>query len=195
MLEELAAIEAASWVGRATDHTGAKFISDEKRAGWLAAVNDPVLAHALSATILRVGGAPVAFSFDLQCDTVQYGIASSYDERFAAFRPGKIVTAYQIDQARAAGVTTIDLGAGDSGYKREMGAEIGPEILDLLIVRSRSAASLLRLRWGNESQIARDAYLAASKVRDAGRERGDRSRLEAWLAMGALAAAALTFAE
>jgi CelD/BcsL family acetyltransferase involved in cellulose biosynthesis len=195
VLDELAAIEAASWVGTGTDGTGAKFLTDAKRTGWLAAVMDPVMAQALSATILSVGGKPAAFSFDLQSGTMQYGIASSYDAQFAAFRPGKIVTAYQLDAARRAGIETIDLGAGDSGYKREMGAVAGPEILDLLIVRNRPAASLLGLRWGAESEIAREAYLAASKLRDTGRDRGDRGRIEALLALGALAAAALTFAE
>lgn len=195
VLDELAAIEAASWVGTGTDGTGAKFLTDAKRAGWLEAVGDPVLAQALSATILSVGGKPAAFSFDLVSGTMQYGIASSYDQQFAAFRPGKIVTASQLERAREAGVETIDLGAGDSGYKREMGAVAGPEILDLLIVRHRPAASLLGLRWGAESEIAREAYLAASKLRDAGRDRGDRGRIEALLALGALAAAAMTFAE
>src|SRR5690606_34998306 len=127
-LEMLATIEAASWVGTAAGRAGAKFLPDEKRIGWLEAVNDPVLAEALPATILLVSSEPAAFSFDLRCGDMQYGIASSYDERYAAFRPGKIVTAYQIDRARAAGVTKIDLGAGDSGYKREMGAAMGPEI-------------------------------------------------------------------
>lgn len=194
-LDDLAAIESASWVGTGTDGTGAKFLTDAKRTGWMEAVADPVLAEALSATILSVGGKPAAFSFDLKSGTMQYGIASSYDAQFAAFRPGKIVTAYQLEQARKAGVETIDLGAGDSGYKREMGAVAGSEILDLLIVRNRPAASLLGLRWGAESEIARDAYLAASKLRDAGRDRGDRGRIEGLLALGALAAAALTFAE
>jgi CelD/BcsL family acetyltransferase involved in cellulose biosynthesis len=195
VLDDLAAIEAASWVGTGTDGTGAKFLTDAKRAGWLEAVADPVLGQALSATILSVGGKPAAFSFDLKSGAMQYGIASSYDQQFAAFRPGKIVTAYQLEHARKAGVETIDLGAGDSGYKREMGAVAGAEILDLLIVRNRPAASLLGLRWGAESEIAREAYLAASKLRDAGRDRGDRGRIEALLALGALAAAALTFAE
>jgi len=194
-LDDLAAIEAASWVGTGTDGTGAKFLTDAKRKGWLGVLADPELASALSATILSVGGKPAAFSFDLRSGTMQYGIASSYDQQFAAFRPGKIVTAYQLDQARKTGVETIDLGAGDSGYKREMGAVAGPEILDLLIVRNRPAASLLGLRWGAESAIAREAYLAASKLRDAGRDRGDRGRIEGLLALGALAAAALTFAE
>lgn len=195
ILDQLAAIEAASWVGTATDGTGAKFLTDAKRSGWMAVLADPVLAQSLSATILSVGGAPVAFSFDLKSGPMQYSIASSYDARFAAFRPDKIVTAHQLETARAAGVMRVDFGAGDSGYKREMGAAAGPEILDLLIVRNRPAASLLKLRWGAESEIAREAYLAASKLRHAGRGRGDRARIEALLALGALAAAALTFAE
>lgn len=195
VLDSLAAIEAASWVGTGTDGTGAKFLTDTKRASWMEAIADPVLAAALSATILSVGGRPAAFSFDLISGDRQYGIASSYDQQFAAFRPGKIVTAHQLEHARAAGVATVDLGAGDSGYKREMGAVAGSEILDLLVVRNRPAASLLRLRWGAESRIARDAYLAASKLRDAGRSRADQGRIEALLALGALAAAAITFAE
>lgn len=195
VLDQLAAIEAASWVGTTTDGTGAKFLTDAKRAGWLAVLADPVLAETLSATILSVGGVPAAFSFDLKSGPMQYSIASSYDAQFAAFRPGKIVTAYQLEAARAAGVTRIDFGAGDSGYKREMGAVAGPEILDLLIVRNRPAASLLGLRWGTESEIAREAYLAASKLRHGARARGERGRIETLLALGALAAAALTFAE
>lgn len=195
VLDDLAAIEQASWVGHATDGTGAKFLSAERRADWRRVLADPVLADALTATILRVDERPVAFSFDLIAAPMQYGIASSYDDDFAAFRPGKLVTAHQIGIARSLGVERIDFGAGDSGYKREMGAALGPEILDLLIVRHRSAASLLKMKWGSESEIAREAYRAANAVRDAGREGAGRRRIEAWLTMGALAAAAISFAE
>jgi hypothetical protein len=37
-----------------------------------------------------------------------------------------------------------------------MGAVAGSEIVDLLIVRSRSLAQVLRLKWGSESPLARD---------------------------------------
>lgn len=194
-LTELAAIEAASWVGRATDGTGAKFMSEERRDDWRRVLADPELANALTATILRVGGSPAALSFDLIAGPMQYSIASSYDERFAAFSPGKLVTAHQFEIARGLGVKQIDLGAGDSGYKRDMGAVRGSEILDLLIVRNRPAASLLKLKWGSESPIARNAYLTAARLRDAGRENAGRRRFEAALALGTLAAAAATFAD
>ena len=41
--------------------------------------------------------------------------------------------------AAEAGIETIGWGAGDPGYKSEMGAEAGPEIVDYLIVRGRSS--------------------------------------------------------
>src|SRR5690606_29703918 len=109
VLESLGAIEAASWVGTATDGSGAKFLTDAQRARWRRVLADPVLAESLSATILSVGGAPAAFSFDLRSGTLQYGIASSYDCRFAAWRPGKIVTYRQLEWAHGRGVETVDL--------------------------------------------------------------------------------------
>jgi CelD/BcsL family acetyltransferase involved in cellulose biosynthesis len=103
----LAPIEANSWVGTGTDGSGAKFLSETQRERWRRAVRDPVLAEALSATLLYVGDVPAAFSFDLRDGAMQYAIAGSYDERFAAWRAGKIVTYHQLDWARRRGVATV----------------------------------------------------------------------------------------
>lgn len=187
----LAAIEANSWVGKDTDGSGAKFLSDARRESWRRMVRDEKLADALSATILFVGDVPAAFSFDLQDGETQFSIASSYDDRFAAGRPGRIVTWRQLEWARGRGVTRVDLGAGDSGYKQDMGAVPGSEILDLLIVRSRSAAKVLKLKWGEESAIGRDAFLPAADIGHAAM----LTRIEPWLAAGAIAAAALALSE
>ncbi|MDF7773941.1 GNAT family N-acetyltransferase [Sphingomonas sp. AOB5] len=187
----LSAIEANSWVGQTTDGSGAKFLSEEQRERWRRMVCDPHLAKALSATIMFVGEQPAAFSFDLQEGSTQFAIASSYDERFAAGRPGRIVTWRQLQWARERGVTRVDLGAGDSGYKQDMGALPGSEILDLLIVRSRSAAKVLKLKWGEESAIGRDAFLPAADVGHAAL----LTRIEPWLAAGAVAAAVLALSE
>ncbi|WP_326523147.1 GNAT family N-acetyltransferase [Sphingomonas sp.] len=190
VLDTLGAIEANSWIARTTDGSGAKFLTAAQRDLWRRALADPALAGSLSATILSVGDAAIAFSFDLRAGDRQYAIASSYDDAWAAFRPGRIVTFHQFGQAHAQGVRTIDLGTGDSGYKREMGARAGCEILDLLVVRSRPAASLLRIRWGEESRIGRAGFLEG-----AGERRRFGDRIEPWLAAGAMAAAALTLAE
>ena len=147
MFDVLRGIESRSWVGTDTDGQGAKFLTDAQRAHWRDVVRDPWLAARLSVTVLHVGDRAIAFSFDLRSGPVQYSIASSYDRDYAAWRPGKIVTYHQFGEALEQGVETIDLGAGDGGYKREIGARPGPAIHDYLIVRHRPLAALLRRRW------------------------------------------------
>lgn len=154
VLDDLAAIEARSWVGQATDGRGAKFLSPEQRGLWRTALRDPALAEMLSAEILDIGGEPAAFSFDLTVGACQYAIASSYDSRWASFGPGKIVTWRQLAGVLDRGVTRIDWGAGDSGYKREFGAVPGAAIVDFLFVRGRSLATVLRARWKSPADVS-----------------------------------------
>lgn len=156
VFKSLAEVEAASWVGTATDGTGAKFLHGEQRGLWQRIVADPVLAEALSATILWLDDAPIAFSFDLTSGNRQYAIASSFDARFGEHRVGKIVTYHQLSEARAAGIAQVDFGTGDSGYKREIGAVPSSEIHDYLFVRNRSAAALLRLKWESGERAKED---------------------------------------
>ena len=147
IFQDLARVEENSWVGTRTDRSGAKFLSPDMLAHWKRAVEDPVLADMLAATVLYVGDHPVAFSLDLTTGRLQYGIASSYDQAFAAYSPGQIVNVHAIDDGAARGVRQIDWGAGDSGYKREIGAVPGPAIHDFLIVRSSVLAAILRPKW------------------------------------------------
>ena len=156
VFRSLCAVEAASWVGTSTDGSGAKFLCDEQRASWQRVVADPVLADALSATILWLDDRPIAFSFDLTSGNRQYAIASSFDAEFGEHRVGKIVTYHQLADARAAGVAQVDFGTGDSGYKREIGAVPSSEIHDYLFVRNRSAAALLRLKWEGRARSDND---------------------------------------
>lgn len=161
ILDLLGQVEADSWVGRKTDGTGAKFLNAGQRALWRTALADPVIARALSATLLLLDERPIAFSFDLRSGDVQHAIASSYVEDLAEFRIGKIVTYRQLETALHEGVTWVDLGAGDGGYKREMGAVKGPALIDLLIVRQRKAALLLAKKWGAEPPDLRLLTLAS----------------------------------
>jgi hypothetical protein len=163
-LDALAAIEAASWIGQRTDGSGAKFLSRAQRGYWEAVLADPELAEMLSAAILHVGDEPVAFSFDLNVGPLQYGIAGSYDSRFSRWSPGRLVTWRHIDESESRGIERIDWGSGDSGYKREFGAVPGSEIVDLLFVRSRPLAAVLRGRWcGGGGEIDPDARRLLSR--------------------------------
>ena len=148
VLAELGEVEAASWIVTRTDGSGAKFMTPDQRAQWRAAASDPVLADMLCATILRVDGCAVAFSFDLDDGPVRYGIAGSYRQDFGRYEVGKLANHRALADAVAAGFNIVDLGTGDSGYKRKMGAVPGYDLADLLFVRSPTAARLLERVWG-----------------------------------------------
>jgi CelD/BcsL family acetyltransferase involved in cellulose biosynthesis len=160
VLEELAAVEAASWIAAETDGSGAKFLDPRRRAAWRAVLADPVLAGMLCATILTVSGRAVAFSFDLDDGPVRYGIAGSFRSDFAKAEVGKLANHRAVSDAFEAGAARVDLGSGDSGYKRAMGALAGYELVDLLFVRSRTAARLIAPLWGEA--LASDARPARS---------------------------------
>ncbi|HSJ77411.1 MAG TPA: GNAT family N-acetyltransferase [Erythrobacter sp.] len=161
VLDDLARIEGDSWIARSTDGSGAKFINREARAFWHAVLADTALAERLSATILMLDDRPIAFSFDLDDGPVQYSIAGSYAEDLARLNIGKIVNFRAMDDAIADGQHVLDMGLGDSGYKREMGAAAGYDMADLLFVRSRTAARLLAPVWGAELTPARSLSMPA----------------------------------
>jgi CelD/BcsL family acetyltransferase involved in cellulose biosynthesis len=148
VLDELAAVEAASWIASTTDGSGAKFLRPQQRAAWRTALGDPVLAEMLCATLLTVDGRAVAFSFDLDDGPVRYGIAGTYVTAFGKHEVGKLANYRAVTDAIAARQTRVDLGCGNSGYKSEMGAVAGYDLVDLLFVRNAVAARLLARVWG-----------------------------------------------
>lgn len=147
-LEAMARVEADSWIARTTDGSGAKFLTAAQRAVWQEALRDPVIAESLVAIILMLDERPVAFSFDLDDGPVRYAIAGTHAEDLRHCQVGKIANYHALDAALAEGLRTLDLGTGDSGYKRDMGAVAGYDLVDLLFVRSRIAARLIAPLWG-----------------------------------------------
>jgi CelD/BcsL family acetyltransferase involved in cellulose biosynthesis len=153
----LADVERRSWITARTDGRDAKFTAEGHGAFWAAALHDPVLADMLSAAVLRIDGRPMAFSFDLVTGTRCHAIANSYDPAVAKHSPGKLLQYRNLVRARTRGVTLVDWGAGDSGYKQTMGAAKGPAIRDWILVRpglGAFAARLLRGCWRRSGQAA-----------------------------------------
>lgn len=148
--DALAGIERKSWIADRTDGRDAKFTDTGHGAFWRAAAADPVIAAMLWAAVLTVDGEPMAFSFDLNAGSLKYAIANSYDPRVGKHSPGKLLYYRNLVRALEDGITTVDWGAGDSGYKRVIGADAGPAIRDWLFVRPglpALAARLLAGRW------------------------------------------------
>lgn len=148
VLEQLGRIEADSWIGRTTDGSGAKFLTAAHRAVWQGVLKDPLLAERLSVIILMLDERPIAFNFFCDDTPVRYGIAGSHVEELKHCCIGKSASYRTLDDAMAAGLKLFDTGAGDSGYKREMGAEPGYDLADLLLVRSPIVAWPLAKVWG-----------------------------------------------
>ncbi|HEX4696019.1 GNAT family N-acetyltransferase [Sphingomonas sp.] len=146
--DQLAAVEEKSWIAARTDGRDAKFTRTGHGAFWRQAMADPVLAEMACAALLTVGGEPAAFSFDLNLGTLKYAIANGYDPAFAKQSPGKLLYYRNLVRALEDGMTDVDWGAGDSGYKRVIGAEQGPAIRDWLLLRPGVPAVLGRMLSG-----------------------------------------------
>lgn len=173
--EALAGIEEQSWIAARTDGSDAKFTARGHGGFWRAAAEDPVIARMMWTALLRVDGAPAAFSFDLNAGPLKYAIANSYDPRFAKHSPGKLLYYRNLVRAIEDGIAAVDWGAGDSGYKQVIGAAKGPAIRDWLFVRpglDALAGKLLRSAWKRTGRAeAGSAPAEANRVLDA--EEGD----------------------
>ena len=103
-----------------------------------------------------IGGRPAAFSFDLDTGATRYAIANSYDPALAKHSPGKLLHYRDCVVAAERGVTVIDWGSGDSGYKQVLGAAEGPAIADWLLLAPGPAAWVGRwLRGWSEPETDR----------------------------------------
>lgn len=155
MFDDLARVEELSWIAARTDGSDAKFTTTGHGAFWRAAAQDPVIADMLWAAMLRIDGRPAAFSFDLNAGTLKYAIANSYDPAFAKHSPGKLLYYRNLVRAIDDGIAQVDWGAGDSGYKRVIGAAPGPAIRDWLFLRPglpAAAGAFLAKRWSASGQ-------------------------------------------
>lgn len=140
--DDLAAVEWSSWINTRTDGKDAKFTLAGHGAFWRAAAADPVIANMFRAALLTVNDKPAAFSFDIDAGTLKYAIANSYDPEYAKHSPGKLLYYRNLVDALDRGITRVDWGAGDSGYKRTIGAAAGPAIRDWLILKPGPVAAL-----------------------------------------------------
>ncbi|WP_294288268.1 GNAT family N-acetyltransferase [uncultured Sphingomonas sp.] len=148
LFDALADVERASWIDSDTDGRDAKFLKTGHGAFWRAAADDPVLAQMMWAAVLRVDHRPVAFSFDINVGACKYAIANSFATWAGKHSPGKLLYYRNLIRAADDGITTVDWGAGDGGYKATIGADEGPAIRDWLLLRPGLPAAFGRVLAG-----------------------------------------------
>lgn len=145
--DAIAQVEGNCWLAGLEKGAATQFRDPAQRRIWERAALDPVLASMIFGSVMTVGAVPAAFTFGIEVGTTRYYIANNYDERFARHSPGKILLYRDFELCAERGIQRISWGSGDAGYKTGMGASPGPQIVDLLFVRSRLLAVPLRRLW------------------------------------------------
>jgi CelD/BcsL family acetyltransferase involved in cellulose biosynthesis len=145
--DAIAEIERNSWVGQLEHGGDTKFLNAHLREVWEGVSRDPAIAKMIRGSLLFVGDRPAAFTFGMDCGTTRYCIANNFDQQFHKFSPGRVLLYDDFTSAATRGITHLDWGLGDGGYKRQMGAEETSSVSDLLLVQSKWLGALLRPIW------------------------------------------------
>jgi len=78
---------------------------------------------------------PIAYSLAIDSGSCRYSISGQYDEEYKKHGVGIIADMSMFEQAIESGKTIVNMGDGDSDYKRRWGAEPSAELLSLYIFR------------------------------------------------------------
>jgi CelD/BcsL family acetyltransferase involved in cellulose biosynthesis len=116
-LESLVALKNAQYLR--TGHDGGALLNpaNVQMLSHLLASRDPLCLPRLS--VLRCGEQLVAGHFGLQCGPLLHYWFPAYDNRLAAYSPGRVLYRHILSKARDYGVACIDHGEGDSVAKRD----------------------------------------------------------------------------
>ena len=143
----VAAIEARSWVGQLQQGGDTKFLDPNLRLYWERVADDPAIAAMIRGFILWVGDTPAAFTFGMDAGDTRYCIANNFDQQFHKFSPGRVLLYHDFEDAADRGLSRIDWGLGDGGYKGAMGAHEDAAVIDLLFVRNPLLARVAAPLW------------------------------------------------
>ena len=146
-LRTLVAMKNAQY--KRTGHDGGALLNpaNARLLQRLLASDDPHCRPRLS--VLRAGGQFVAGHFGLQCGPLLHYWFPVYDNRFAAYSPGRILYRHILTGAGREGIACIDRGEGDSMAKRDFANEEHQFFKGMIETspRGRVLGLLQRLRW------------------------------------------------
>lgn len=153
-IRDMASIEEQSWLPKAGGDL--HFPGEENRAFWNALLNARRTGLAARVWILHLDGTPAAYDFNIDSGSCRYSLFAHYAHDAKGYRPGFLLMLYEVEDAIKRGLRTIDLGAGDPGYKGFWCAKRQGALLDTIafppglrgMLLSRLAAALPKLERG-----------------------------------------------
>jgi len=143
-------------------------LADAFGVGWTGALLRGIMAlqtggFAGVCSVLRAGDQIVAVHAGMRSRDVLHWWFPSYAQRFARYSPGIILILRIAQAAPAAGIRTIDLGKGDSRYKRSL-ANRAAELREGFVEVPSLLAKARRLRRAAESRAGRGGMAAMLRL-------------------------------
>jgi hypothetical protein len=160
VLRDLRAVEAASWVATSGEP---RFLGQSNELFWRTLLLDAWFRQAIHVWLIYHADVAVSFNLVLDSGNTRYGIASSFDIRFAEFGTGCKLFQQVAYDAFSRGVERINGGLGDSGFKTGWGAKPLSTLIDL-VAFSPSLS-------GNVAHLAAQTRELASRWRHGGKSR------------------------
>lgn len=151
VIDRCATIEAQSWL--ATDDSGKTRVHG-RESFWksYAAHNDG--SKRLSVWVVTLDSTPIAYSLAIDSGSCRYSISGQYDEAYKKHGVGIIADMSMFEQAVESGKRVVNMGDGESEYKRRWGAR-----------PSASLQSLYFFKPGAIGWLAASAFRTLERVR------------------------------
>jgi hypothetical protein len=132
-LLDLELLEGNSWVAKQEDGT-TKFVGERHRRFWEEVALDRAISDALRVWVMYFRGIPVSYSLTIDSGDTRYILANGYDDAYKDHSTGTVLAYYVLSDAAERGVSTVEWGVGDSGYKTRWHATPHFELLDRILV-------------------------------------------------------------
>jgi CelD/BcsL family acetyltransferase involved in cellulose biosynthesis len=89
---------------------------------------------------------PVSFCFCLDCGDTRHIIANHYAEHVQRYSTGSVLYLHVFrDAVESPAIRSVNIGAGDSGYKTRWGARPSFQLIDWIAFRPGAGGRLLEL--------------------------------------------------
>jgi CelD/BcsL family acetyltransferase involved in cellulose biosynthesis len=120
VIRDLAEVERHSWLIEL--HGDVRFIGEPRQRFWQSVLSPTHGSTTARVWLLYWDQKPVAFTFNLDSGPCRYYVAGHYAEHASAYSPGAILMRYTIKDAIERGLSIVDMGGGDPGYKAYWGS-------------------------------------------------------------------------